>query len=101
MLPGLEKTIIWAALVQIETLLIIGEHREECLLLHLLVIGISCVNGSMVMTMYGGRVLVGSARVFFRQIVTAGDGFGSNFTVILSRFTFLWLLVDRDKHQYQ
>ncbi|MEG4320793.1 hypothetical protein QUB42_16130 [Microcoleus sp. Aus8_D1] len=53
------------------------------------------------MTMYGGRVLVGSARVFFRQIVTAGDGFGSNFTVILSRFTFLWLLVDRDKHQYQ
>ena len=52
---------------------------------HLLSIGISSVNGSTVITMYGARLLVRRDQVYGRQIVTVGDGFGSNFFT-----TLLW-----------
>jgi hypothetical protein len=74
---GLEKMITWVAFRQ-EIMLIIGEHRENNLCLHLLM-RISFVNGDMVITMYG----VSLSGLAGTQSVTVGDGFGSNFTVIL------------------
>ncbi|CUR33482.1 MULTISPECIES: hypothetical protein [Planktothrix] len=52
----------------------------------------------MVVTMYGVRLLVRGVQQIGRQIVTVGDGFGSNFTVILSWLKSLWLLGSHDIH---
>jgi hypothetical protein len=98
MLPGLEKTTFWVSLLQ-QTMLLIGEPKANGMETFNLPIGISFVNGGMVITMYGVRVLVG-VRTFTKQIVIVGDGFGSNCTVILSWLTFLCLLVSQDIHQY-
>jgi hypothetical protein len=81
-------------------MLLIGERKEKSVWLHPLRIGISFVNGSMVVTMYGVRLLVGWVQTLGRQNVTVGDGFGSNFTVILSWLKSLWLLDSHDIHQY-
>jgi hypothetical protein len=72
----------WVAFRQ-EIIVIIGEHRENYVRPILLEIGIISVNGDMVVAMYGA----GPSGLARTQIVTVGDGFGSNFTVILSRFT--------------
>ena len=83
MLRGSEETHIWGVLLQ-QTIRIIGGGKEDYTMGHL-PIEISYANGSMVITMYGAKLLVRRNQVYGRQIVTVGDGFGSNFFT-----TLLW-----------